>query len=456
MSFKMDFMEEFAKRNDGKTLDQVCPPNVKSIKTLDEKVQMIETLLDNEAVRDKGVSSVEGISIGINKPKTFDAQTIAHDFDERELPKLKWLCHGFLLRGYLNLLVAAGGTGKSILAIIECVSVCFGKPLLGLGDVKQGNVLIINNEDDYGVLKSRIAAVCKHYALDTKALNDKLYYRSGYTERVVLAVKSMDGAVEKSVQVEQLITFIIDNNIKLVVVDPFISTHDFSENDNSLINQVASIYKHIAGETKVAIRLIHHTRKDDEKGASSAGNIDIARGASSLKDACRVAHTLSNVDKKFIDKYAIDEVDAHRVVRLDDAKNNFSLANAQPICFYKQTVYLDNDEPLGVLKPYQINLKQPSEEESAEKRKANTIHHIAGAAINKLGSDGGKISCPDLLGEYMNLTGFAKSQATLNFSLLPIGSAKKVLIKPNGIAYRIYQTKEDKKTATRYVHIEPD
>ena len=67
--------------------------------------------------------------------------------------------------------------------------------------------------------------------------------------------------VAKSTDVNALIDYIESNKIDVVIFDPYISTHDSNENDNSSIDKVVQQFKHIAAKTNVAIRLVHHTRK---------------------------------------------------------------------------------------------------------------------------------------------------------------------------------------------------
>jgi RecA-family ATPase len=353
-------------------------------------------------------------------------------------------------------LIAPGATGKSILTIIEAISIALGLDLLKLGHVEQGNVLLINNEDDYDELNRRFNGVCIEYKLDQKKLAKHLFYRSGYGNRVIIADEGITKNVEATNEVNQIIAFIKENNIRLVIVDPFISTHTSEENNNSKIDQVIQVYRRIAIETNVAIRIVHHTPKGNNNQNGGAGDVDMARGASSLKDGARVAHTLFPMSSDDAKQYGMDTSEQLRYVRLDDAKTNFTLKTGIAKWLYKKSVYLANGEEIGVLVPKELETKVVSKEEKAEKDKSRVIHQIGHAALNKLGEEGGIISSPDLLAEYMNISGYKRSQAKDNISLLPLGTVKKELIKPYGKAYRSYQSKGIGKTATRYVHIEPD
>lgn len=454
MTYSMNFLEELAKRNI--PIGNVFPL-LNDQATSDEAmaVNAAKSSPTSEEVEERTVQP-SALSIGVKEPEKFKARTIDPNFNPADIPTKKWLSFGYLLCGYLCLLIAPGATGKSILTMIEAISIALGRDLLQLGHVEQGNVLLINNEDDYVELDRRIHGVCVEYKLDRTTLVERLRYYSGYGNRVIFADEGAGNTVEATNEVNQIISYINEKDIKLLIVDPFISTHTSDENNNSKIDQVIQVYRRIAIETNVAIRIVHHTPKGNNNKNGGAGDIDMARGAGALKDGARVAHTLFPMSDDDAKQYGMDWSEQLRYVRLDDAKTNFTLKTGRAKWLYKKSVYLANGEEIGVLVPRDLETKVLSKEEKAEKCKSDVIHDIGQAALKKLGSEGGIISCPDLLAEYINLSGYAKSKANTNFGLLPLGSVKKELIKPYGKAYRIYQTKEDKKTATRYVHIEPD
>jgi len=396
------------------------------------------------------------IEPGVQYPKTFTAKTIDPNDDPADIPVKDWLIKDYLLSGYISLLISPGAVGKSILTIIEAISVALGKDLLKLGHIKQGNVLLINNEDDDDEINRRIDGVCIEYKLDRDQLSNHLFTRSGYGDRVVIATDGENNTIVETNVVNEIIGFIQKNNVRFLIMDPFISSHTSDENNNSKIDQVIQIYRKIGIETSIAMLVVHHTPKCNSNQSSGAGDVDMARGASSLKDAARVAHTLFPMSDSEAKEYGLHKSEQLRYVRLDDAKTNFSLKTAKPKWLYKKSVVIANGEEIGVLAPHLLEAAVISKEEKAEKDKSAVIHDIARAAIIKLGAEGGKISSPDLVAEYMNVSGYAISAAKNNISLLPIGTVKQELVKINGVPYRIYQTKGAGQTGTRYVHIGPD
>jgi RecA-family ATPase len=70
----------------------------------------------------------------------------------------------------------------------------------------------------------------------------------------------------------------IEKRVDVLTVDPFISSHAVSENDNNAIDVVAREWNVVAERTGAAINLVHHVRK--QNGAEATA--DSARGASAL------------------------------------------------------------------------------------------------------------------------------------------------------------------------------
>ena len=94
------------------------------------------------------------------------------------------------------------------------------------------------------------------------------------------------------------------------------------------------------------------------------------------------------------------------------------------------------------------------EKETPESRKTKTIHTVGMATLNVLGTEGGKIKATEMRAEYRNLARCGVTTADDDCKLLPI-SPKSERIFLLGRYYRIYQTKDNKKTAPRYIYLQP-
>ena len=293
---------------------------------------------------------------GYSKNSTFNPLTVSKNFTAgiTNIPPRDWLVANLCLKKYITGLVAPGGTGKSSLALALGISVASNNDILQLGARQQANVLVINNEDSYDELRRRIAGITTQFGINPISLKDRLFYESGYEKKYMLSEMSDSGQKETAFA-SDLIKYMLEKEIGLLIVDPFVSTHNAPENDNTAMDQVMSIYRKIAAKTGAAITLIHHTRKQQDTKGSSAGNADIARGASALKDAVRVVATLTPMSTVEAKAITFDAQKQSRHFRLDFAKQNFSPACVNAWWFRMESCLIDNGEHVGV--PVPVNLK---------------------------------------------------------------------------------------------------
>ena len=292
---------------------------------------------------------------GYSKNYRFNPSTISRNFTKNiiSIPKRQWLVDHLCLKAYITGLVAPGGVGKSSLALALGISVASNNDILQLGVRQQANVLVINNEDSYDELRRRIAGITTQFGINPISLKDRLFYESGYEKKYMLSEMSDSGQKETAFAGD-LIKYMLEKDIGLLIVDPFVSTHNAPENDNTAMNQAMSIYRKIAAQTGAAIIAIHHTRKLSDSG-SVAGNADIARGASALKDAVRVVATLTPMSTVEAKAITFDAQKQSRHFRLDFAKQNFSPACVNETWFRMESCLIGNGEYVGV--PIPVNLK---------------------------------------------------------------------------------------------------
>ena len=107
--------------------------------------------------------------------------------------------------------------------------------------------------------------------------------------KVVIATQNRNGTTIAVPVVEALIQTIRDNQIDVVMIDPFISSHQVPENDNNAIDAVAKTWTMIADVTNTAIDLAHHTRKT----GGAEVTVEDGRGAVALLNAVRPARVLN-------------------------------------------------------------------------------------------------------------------------------------------------------------------
>lgn len=204
--------------------------------------------------------------------------------EEVDIPARKWLYGKHLLRKFVSVDVAAGGVGKSSVKIGEALAMASNRALYNRA-IHDGplSVWFYNLEDPAEETERRMHATAKWFKITPEDVANRLYVDSGRDQPCVLAYESPHGTTIAAPVAEQIIAEIKSRNIDVLIIDPFVSSHEVSENDNRAIDAVAKAWGRIADECNCSINLVHHVRK----GNGAETNTESARGAKSLTDAAR-------------------------------------------------------------------------------------------------------------------------------------------------------------------------
>lgn len=297
----------------------------------------------------------------------FEAAVFRGGFDPvsaAAIPPRRWVAARHFVRGYMSLLIAPGGVGKTMLAMQWACAIASGSGTSATGvdfaDIavsEQTPVLVVNLEDPLDELRLRREAVISHFGIDAKALGDRVHLFSGAGfrhegERWRVMVRRGRGEVQRTQWAESLIRYITKHNIGLVIIDPLTDAHEVDENVNPEMSRVMDTLREVVTVTHCAMLIAHHPSKPPAASTDShAGNANSARGASSLIGAVRIAHTLYTMSEKDAEAYGVQPTDRLRYLRLDDAKTNLFLMSPTPRWFERTTVDAPNGEQLGVLVP---------------------------------------------------------------------------------------------------------
>ena len=151
-------------------------------------------------------------------------------------------------------------------------------------------------------------------------IEDRLFFDSGRDTEIIIASQTKSGALIATPVETALTAALIDGKFDVLILDPFVSTHRVSENDNMAIDAVAKTFGRIAENANCAIELIHHVRKTN--GAEITA--EDGRGASAMVAAARSVRVLNNMSKDEAVKAGI-EVDRRRFFfRSDIGKANLA------------------------------------------------------------------------------------------------------------------------------------
>jgi hypothetical protein len=288
----------------------------------------------------------------IGEPITAPKPIVATPFEwraEAEIPPRLWLYGKHLLRRFVSVDVAAGGTGKSSVKIGEALAMASGRNLYGT-EVHHGplTVWLYNLEDPAEESERRIHATAKWFHIKPEDVACRLYVDSGRDQRCVIATETDYGARIAQPVYEQIKQQLTEREIDVLIVDPFVSSHEVSENDNRAIDAVAKAWGRLADECNCSINLVHHVRK----GNGQEANADSARGAKALVDAARSVQVFNRMNPDEAAMAGVAEDQRGFYFRVQNDKAN--LAPPDKAAWYRMNnVSLDNGDQVGVACPWE-------------------------------------------------------------------------------------------------------
>ena len=262
--------------------------------------------------------------------------------EPKDIPPRDWMYGTHYIRKYVSMTAARGGIGKSSLDLVEILAMVTGRDLLDIGykPERKLRAWIWNGEDPKIETQRRVAAICKYYGIKREELEGYLFLDSGRETEIKVAYQDRNGFKIAIPVVEQVTQTILDNQIDVVLVDPFISSHAVGENDTTAIDAVVKTWGKIADKTDSGVELVHHMRK----GAVGQHNHEIgdARGAGSGVDAVRSARVVNVMDKENADSFGIDQDERESYLKVTNGKPNMAKKSGKGIWYRLESVNLGN------------------------------------------------------------------------------------------------------------------
>jgi hypothetical protein len=270
------------------------------------------------------------------------ASLVATPFDPADLATLRpreWVYGHFLIRRFVSVLGAPGGTGKTAYAIAVALSVALGRPLVEEAVHSPGPVWIYNLEDPRDELLRRVQAALIAHRIPATDLASRLYLDSGREQPLILATRLPDGSTVATPLVEALIAELTRRQVRLLIIDPFVKSHRLEENRNDQVDFAATLWSQVADAAGCAILLVHHFRK-----GGIAGDADAFRGASALVDAARAAVALSVMSEREAESFKVPADQRRFHVRADNAKLNLAPPPDRAVWLQLRSVDLPNGD----------------------------------------------------------------------------------------------------------------
>lgn len=210
-------------------------------------------------------------------------------------------------------------------------------PLLGVTPTKRLRVWYWSGEDPIEEIERRILAILIHFNIDPEEIKGRLFIDSGRETQICIAQKDKT-VVNFSQDTEALIAEIIEREVDVLIIDPFVSSHLVPENDNGAIDAVIKQYARITEKANCAIELVHHVRKTNGNELTA----EDGRGASALVNGTRSARVLNVMTGTEAVTAQIEEKYRLLYFRVGNGKTNMQPPAEKATWFKLVSVSLDN------------------------------------------------------------------------------------------------------------------
>lgn len=247
-------------------------------------------------------------------------------FNPRSIHPRRWLYGSSFIAGYVSMLVAPGGSGKSALILAEAIAMASGREVLsGKRPVRPLRVWVHNAEDDIQEMRRRLAATLGLHGLSHADLKGNLILTSGRDLDIKLARQTSNGLEIDRRTVENMIGAAKAADVDVIVLDPLGALHTLPENSNEAANLLAGALRQIAHETGAAVVLLHHASKVAAMDMDTAG-VSASRGASAFTDMARDVRQLVRMTETEAGKFGITPGARRSYFRVENGKANMALA----------------------------------------------------------------------------------------------------------------------------------
>ncbi|HLO75187.1 MAG TPA: AAA family ATPase, partial [Magnetospirillum sp.] len=257
------------------------------------------------------------------------------------LPR-EWVFGAYLERRQVALLVGPAGASKSTAALAVAVAVATGGSFAGETAPQPATVLVVSGEEDHSELQRKLTGIIAQAGIGIEDIGDRLQFSSGGP--IKLMEKESTNRLSETSFVNDLTRYAIEVGAALLILDPLIEFHPANENLNEEMGAVLTVIRRIARDANCAVLVVHHTGK-----GAKPGDLDAARGASSIAGVVRSYRTLTPLDDKERERMKLPVSQAGGYAVLHDAKTSHTALRTRGIVLERQSIVLTCGESVGVL-----------------------------------------------------------------------------------------------------------
>ena len=240
-------------------------------------------------------------------------------------PPREWLLTEFLPKKIVASIIAAGGTGKSFLAMHIAVALAAGSSLFSKYiATAPSKAVFISGEDDRIELQRRLHSVTQGMPPNlVKSISSNIQFIDLADSFELFTYKPPSGEVSMTTVPVDLVNAIkqkLGDEVGLVIVDPVSRFRGGEENSAGDTTRFVQALQYIRDQLNTTVLTLHHVNK----GAKSSGvGQNNARGSSAFIDGVRLVYELNAFSEDEVKKqYGANGV-IPRLMALSCVKSNY-------------------------------------------------------------------------------------------------------------------------------------
>ena len=250
----------------------------------------------------------------------------AKDLRSKEPPERDYIFKRLLPRKIVAALIAAGGTGKSFMAIHMAASAAAGSMLLDeFIPEKPIKVVFVSGEDDQNELNRRLRSAIKNFSASHQSLVDNNLSFIDFSSTFELFTNKLSYGettiTETPAKLIKLIQDKLGDEVGLVIIDPVSRFRGGEENSAPDTTRFVQTIQLLSEQLNSTVLLVHHVNKNAKVNGTGQNN---ARGSSALVDGVRLVMELNALsDKEMKDQFNITP-GTKELLSLSVVKSNYS------------------------------------------------------------------------------------------------------------------------------------
>jgi RecA-family ATPase len=241
-------------------------------------------------------------------------------------PPREWLLTEFLPKKIVASIIAAGGTGKSFLAMHIAVALAAGSSLFSKYIASTpSKVIFISGEDDKIELQRRLHSVTHGLPANLiKSISSNIQFIDLADSFELFTYKPPSGEVNMTTVPVDLVNAIkqkLGDEVGLVIVDPVSRFRGGEENSAGDTTRFVQSLQYIRDQLSATVLTLHHVNKGAKTNGSTQNN---ARGSSAFIDGVRLVYELNAISEEELKKHYGASGLIPRLMTLNSVKSNYA------------------------------------------------------------------------------------------------------------------------------------